>query len=73
MVAVTELLELGADAPTVITRELDVDMGAFTYSRRFALYDHLQRLQEHVREAGGGELRASGLGLAVRQLDPAAA
>ena len=72
VVAVTELLELGSDPPVVITREFDAGMGALTYSRRFALYDHLQRLQWHVREASGGELRASGLDLAVRELDPAA-
>lgn len=73
VVGVTELLEFGAHAPLLISRELNVDVGAFTYSRRFALYDHLQRLQQHIRESGAGELGVSGLDVAVRQLDPAAA
>lgn len=73
VVAVTELLELGAYEPLLITRKLEVDIGALTYSRRFALYDHLQRLQQHIRESGGGELKVAGLDVAVRQLDPAVA
>lgn len=69
---VAEVLELGRDAPELYTRVVEVAAGAFTYGRRFALYDHLHRLQELVASRRGGRLTAEGVEQAVRSFDPAA-
>ncbi|MGH2987604.1 MAG: hypothetical protein ACRDLO_13085, partial [Solirubrobacterales bacterium] len=68
----SELVEVGPDPPQLLERRVAVGAGAFTYSRRFALYDHLQRLQGHVADRLGLELRYEGIEVAVRELDPAA-
>jgi hypothetical protein len=67
----SELVELGSRPPELLDREVAIGEGAFTYSRRFALYDHLHRLQTLVAEELGAELRYEGLEAAVSELDPA--
>jgi len=69
---VSELIEVGPGPAELASRELAVGVGAFTYSRRFALYDHLQRLQALCADRLGAELRYEQIEAAVRQLDPAA-
>ena len=69
---VAEVLELGRKAPELSSRVVEVAPGAFTYGRRFALYDHLHRLQELVASRQGGRLSAEGVEQAVRSFDPAA-
>jgi hypothetical protein len=70
---VSELIEVGSRPTELATRELAVGEGAFTYARRFALYDHLQRLQALCADRLGAELRYERAEAAVRSLDPAAA
>lgn len=68
----SELIEIGPGSPVLNQRAVEIGVGAFTYARRFALYDHLQRLQLLCREVIGAELRYDGLDAAARELDPAA-
>jgi hypothetical protein len=68
----SELIEIGGASPELGHRRVAVGEGAFTYSRRFALYDHLQRLQALAGSHLGVEIRYEGLEAAVRELDPAA-
>lgn len=68
----SELIEIGGGSPELGHRRVAVGEGAFTYSRRFALYDHLQRLQVLADSHLGAELRYEGLEAAVGELDPAA-
>jgi hypothetical protein len=69
---VSELIEVGSCPTELVSRELAVGEGAFTYSRSFALYDHLQRLQALCARRLGAELRYELAEAAVRSLDPAA-
>jgi hypothetical protein len=69
---VAEALELGDEPPELISREVPAPSGAFTHARRFALYDHLQRLQELIGLRCSQRLSVSGLAEAARAIDPAA-
>lgn len=69
---VAEVLEVGAADPELFSRDVDAPPGAFTYARRFALYDHLERLHELVGTRTGRRLSATGVESAVRLFDPAA-
>jgi hypothetical protein len=68
----SELIEIGEGSPVLVHRIVAVGEGAFTYSRRFALYDHLQHLQLLADLHLGVALRCEGVDQAVRELDPAA-